>query len=323
MATQAKKAPVKKAPAKKAATKKAAPAKKAPAKAATTKKSASTKKASSAKSVASVKKAPAKKAATKKAVAKQAPVKKAPAKKAATKAPAKKELAGKKPTATKSATTKSASTKATSTATKKSESKPKSPAKAPAVVVKETPAPKAPAAPKETKAQKAAAAKAEQAAKAIAAQVIDPIGGSASIRKAVPGKKAAPKHPVVQEDESNWKKSELEQVKKTLLKEAAELEEEISAAEQKFHSLIVESGEGAGDDQADAGTKTFEREQEISLLTNKRDLLDQTQHALARIEAGTYGLCENCGRHIGKVRLLEANPRATLCMPCREKEDRS
>ena len=197
------------------------------------------------------------------------------------------------------------------------------PAKTATPAVKTPEVAKAPAAPKETKAQKAAAAKAEQAAKAIATQVIDPIGGSAAVRKAVPGKKAAPKHPVVQEDESNWSKSELKQVRKALEKEAAELEADIVAAEQKFHSLIVESGEGAGDDQADAGTKTFEREQEISLLTNKRDLLDQTQHALARIEAGTYGLCENCGRHIGKVRLMEANPRATLCMPCREKEDRS
>ena len=155
-------------------------------------------------------------------------------------------------------------------------------------------------------------------------QVITPIGGViSSVRKAVPGKKLAPKHPVVQEDESNWTKTEINQVRKILEKEKAELLSEISEAEAKFHELIVASGEGAGDDQADAGTKTFEREQEISLLSNKRDMLDQTNHALERIDAGTYGLCENCGRHIGKLRLMEANPRATLCMPCRQREDRS
>jgi DnaK suppressor protein len=91
----------------------------------------------------------------------------------------------------------------------------------------------------------------------------------------------------------------------------------------KRTSSIVESGEGAGDDQADAGTKTFEREQEISILSNKKDMLDQIFHALERLDQGTYGSCEDCGRPIGKHRLMEANPRATLCMSCREREDRS
>jgi RNA polymerase-binding transcription factor DksA len=108
-----------------------------------------------------------------------------------------------------------------------------------------------------------------------------------------------------------------------LTSEAAELAVEIAQAEESFHALIMESGEGAGDDQADAGTKTFEREHEISILSNKKDLLDQTNRALERIEAGTYGASENCGKQIGKLRLQEANPRATMCMPCREREDRS
>jgi RNA polymerase-binding protein DksA len=183
--------------------------------------------------------------------------------------------------------------------------------------------------PKVTKAQLAAIAKAEAAAAAALAgppvQVINPIGsvGLPSVRKAVPGKKAAPKHPVVQEDESSWSKTELNAVRKTLTAEAQELATEIAQAEEKFHALIMESGEGAGDDQADAGTKTFEREHEISILSNKKDLLDQTNRALERIEAGTYGACENCGKQIGKLRLQEANPRATMCMPCRQREDRS
>lgn len=177
-------------------------------------------------------------------------------------------------------------------------------------------------------AKEAAKEAARQAAKVVApppVQVINPIGGDVipKVRKAVPGKKAAPKRPVVEEDESKWTKTELNQVRKVLLKEVAELEVEIAAEEERFHNLIVESGEGAGDDQADAGAKTFEREHEISILSNKKDLLDQSLRALERIEAGTYGFCENCGKPIGKLRLLEANPRATLCMPCREREDRS
>jgi DnaK suppressor protein len=82
-----------------------------------------------------------------------------------------------------------------------------------------------------------------------------------------------------------------------------------------------DAGEGAGDDQADAGTKTFEREQEISLANNARGMFEQSVHALERIVDGSYGICESCGSPIGKNRLL-AFPRATLCMPCKSKQER-
>ena len=51
----------------------------------------------------------------------------------------------------------------------------------------------------------------------------------------------------------------------------------------------------AGDDQADAGAKTFEREHELALTHNARELLAQNERALARIVSGTYGVCESCG----------------------------
>ncbi len=255
--------------------------------------------------------APAKKAAKKAVPAKKAAKKTVPAKKAAKKVvPTKK--AAKKVVPTKKAAKKVVPAKKAAPAKKVVAPKP--------VIVK---------VPKVTKAQLAAIAKAEAAAAAALAgppvQIINPIGsvGLPSVRKAVPGKKAVPKHPVVQEDESNWTKTQLNAVRKTLNKEAEELIAEIAQAEENFHALITESGEGAGDDQADAGTKTFEREHEISILSNKKDLLDQTNRALDRIDAGTYGACENCGKQIGKLRLQEANPRATLCMPCRERQDRS
>ena len=56
--------------------------------------------------------------------------------------------------------------------------------------------------------------------------------------------------------------------------------------------------------------------------TNARDLLLQTDKALGRIEAGTYGTCESCGGPIGKAR-LQAFPRATLCLECKQAEERS
>jgi DnaK suppressor protein len=82
-----------------------------------------------------------------------------------------------------------------------------------------------------------------------------------------------------------------------------------------------DSGDGAGDDQADAGAKTYEREQEISLANNAREMLEQTEHALERLDNGTYGICESCGSPIGKLR-LQAAPRATLCLPCKIKQER-
>ena len=305
-----------------------------------------------AKSAAAAKKAPAKKAAAEKKPAAKAPAKKASASKASTskapasKAPAKKNAPAKAAPAKKTSGTKAAPAKSAAKPTAKPAAKKSAPAKpvsAKAAGAKASAAKSAAAKPAVKKAEpkapvKVAPAKTEKPAKPAKAekpvketapvvppvQVINPIGGAVTaVRKAVPGKKAAPKRPVVEEDESKWTKTELNQVRKTLLKEVAELEAEIAQEEERFHSLIMESGEGAGDDQADAGAKTFEREHEISILSNKKDLLDQSHHALERIEAGTYGFCENCGKPIGKLRLMEANPRATLCMPCREKEDRS
>jgi len=49
--------------------------------------------------------------------------------------------------------------------------------------------------------------------------------------------------------------------------------------------------------------------------------MDQAQRALARIEAKTYGICESCANPIGKFR-LQAFPRATLCVLCKEAEER-
>ena len=77
----------------------------------------------------------------------------------------------------------------------------------------------------------------------------------------------------------------------------------------------------AGDDQADAGAKTFQREHELALTENARELLALSERALERIDAGTYGVCESCGQPIGKAR-LQAFPRATLCVSCKQREER-
>jgi DnaK suppressor protein len=59
----------------------------------------------------------------------------------------------------------------------------------------------------------------------------------------------------------------------------------------------------------------------MSLVINARDMVLQTERALARIDEKTYGRCEECGNPIGKAR-LQVFPRATLCMVCKQKEER-
>jgi DnaK suppressor protein len=79
--------------------------------------------------------------------------------------------------------------------------------------------------------------------------------------------------------------------------------------------------DSAGDDQADTGTKTFEREQEISLANSILERINQVERALERVADGNYGSCEKCGNPI-PVERLAAFPSATLCIPCKQLEER-
>ena len=66
---------------------------------------------------------------------------------------------------------------------------------------------------------------------------------------------------------------------------------------------------------ADLGTDAFEEEMTLGLLENQEQTLDQTRAALARLDAGTYGRCEECGREIGRER-LNALPHTPHCIDC-------
>jgi RNA polymerase-binding protein DksA len=72
---------------------------------------------------------------------------------------------------------------------------------------------------------------------------------------------------------------------------------------------------------ADQGTETFERERDISVLQRVEAQLEEVQAALERIEAGTYGVCELCGRPIGDER-LEAMPMARYCLEDQARAER-
>ena len=265
-----------------------------------TRKSAATK--------APAKKAPAKKAPAKKTVAKKAtPAKKTVAKKAT---PAKKTVAKKATPAKKTVAKKTAPAK--KTVAKKTTTGKKAATTAKKTVAKKTVAKKTAAKKVTAPVKKAAPAKKTTAAKA------------AQAKKATPTKAAAGggrRTLAVKADEKPWTKKELDEVRGELLAERDRLRNELNLAEHELHDLMRDAGDGAGNDQADVGSTTFERDHEMSLANNARDMLAQTQRALTRIENGSYGVCERCGEPIGKMRLM-AFPRATLCLSCKQREER-
>jgi DnaK suppressor protein len=125
----------------------------------------------------------------------------------------------------------------------------------------------------------------------------------------------------VRPGEKRWTDREIAEVRDQLAAEAAALRADIERAETDIASRLGDAVGDAGDDQADVGAKTFEREHELALTHNARELLAQNERAIARIDAATYGRCESCGESIGKAR-LQAFPRATLCVACKQREER-
>jgi DnaK suppressor protein len=125
----------------------------------------------------------------------------------------------------------------------------------------------------------------------------------------------------IREGEERWTKAEITEVRDQLAAEAAELQVEIDRAESDIANRLGDAVSDAGDDSADVGAKAYEREHELALTYNARELLAQSERALASIDAGTYGSCDSCGEPIGKAR-LQAFPRATLCVRCKQREER-
>lgn len=126
---------------------------------------------------------------------------------------------------------------------------------------------------------------------------------------------------VVLGGEDPWTDAELAEQRAELEAESQRLRAEIFDSEADIADLVRAGSDTSGDDQADTGSKTFEREHEMSLTNSHREMLSQTDRALSRIDNGTYGVCESCGNPIGKAR-LQAFPRATLCMTCKQREER-
>lgn len=236
-------------------------------------------------------------------------------------------------TAVKTATTAKAAKK-TPSAVRTPAAKP--PAKRAATARRTSPAKaaKRTAPAKKAAARKAPAAKAADtkapAKSAAKTSAVRTSAAKAPARKAAPAKPApvraegAPVRPaelMVRPGEEPWTAAEVDEAREELRAESARLRTEIQQSEAAVSGLMRDSGDGAGDDQADVGTKNISREHEMSLADNAREMLRQTERALGRLDDGTYGRCESCGNPIGKAR-VRAFPRATLCVECKQRTER-
>jgi RNA polymerase-binding protein DksA len=196
--------------------------------------------------------------------------------------------------------------------------------KAPATKGRSTSAAAKKTAAKTTAVKKSAVKKSGGKTTAVKTTAVKTTATRAPARKAVTAAaatKVAPAALKVREDEAPWTAEELAGVHSELEAELGRLAREVEDADEQIAELIRDSGDGAGDDQADSGSKAFEREHEMTLANNARELLAQNRHALERIDDGTYGICESCGNPIGKRR-LQVFPRATLCVACKQKQER-
>ena len=111
-------------------------------------------------------------------------------------------------------------------------------------------------------------------------------------------------------------KTTLERFRKRLEEEKERLEDAVEDYERDLEEArLTESSSDRSPDpgNAEASSMKLEYAKELSIEQNTLDLLSKVNHALERVEAGSYGLCEVCGNAI-PVERLEVLPYSTLCV---------
>ena len=96
-----------------------------------------------------------------------------------------------------------------------------------------------------------------------------------------------------------------------------ELQAQLARLDADDAALRVDRSDATADDEHDpeGSTLSGEWQRVDALRASTRDELAQVATALSRVDAGTYGVCERCGRPIPEAR-LEVRPQATMCVAC-------
>jgi len=113
-------------------------------------------------------------------------------------------------------------------------------------------------------------------------------------------------------------KTTLQRFKKRLEEDRERLEEQIADYQRDLEEArLTESSSDRSPDpgNAEASSMKLEYAKELSIEQNTLDLLSKANRALERVEDGTYGTCESCGKAI-PVERLEVLPYSTLCVEC-------
>lgn len=116
------------------------------------------------------------------------------------------------------------------------------------------------------------------------------------------------------------RKLDVAKYKEILIEERDRLRQDLKRIEDRAAGRDRLQSEPVGQDfdepGGDAASETVERAQSMALGANLRELYEEINAALDKIEKGTYGICDSCGCEISKKRLT-ALPWATLCKDCR------
>jgi DnaK suppressor protein len=114
-------------------------------------------------------------------------------------------------------------------------------------------------------------------------------------------------------------KRNYEMLRRKLLEERSRVEELVQAETERRSVLSGTADEERyGNHPGDEGSETFEKEKSLAIEGNLQVILEEVDHALRKMDAGTYGTCDECGKDIPYER-LEVRPQATLCVACKSK----
>jgi len=90
----------------------------------------------------------------------------------------------------------------------------------------------------------------------------------------------------------------------------------------KLSKDALEEHEGSYGKREEAATEYSDKEKQFTSLQRTREQLAEVEHALGKLEKGTYGLCDFCGKPIPSDR-LEVVPQANLCLECKARQPKT
>jgi DnaK suppressor protein len=138
-----------------------------------------------------------------------------------------------------------------------------------------------------------------------------PTGGALRARLGTPPKKAGGSYAGDEKFLASQRKA-LDEERRTYMEQAQSLRAEADSLVEEMEPGDIQFDEESGE----GGTVAVDRERDLALSAQALEAVEEIDHALAKIETGTYGVCESCGTLIPKNR-LEALPFARLCIACK------